>query len=112
MKVCPVCKSRCFDDMDKCYGCLHDFTQEETYKFKPEVTQKIPVINDTFKSEVAEPAYIPEYFELDTFPYIEEESSTCKLNNNFVQVENTKADKFVLKIELPIELINKYINIK
>lgn len=28
MKVCPVCGSRCFDDMDVCYGCLHDFLRE------------------------------------------------------------------------------------
>lgn len=28
MKVCPVCGSRCFDDMDVCYGCLHDFMRE------------------------------------------------------------------------------------
>lgn len=25
MKVCPICKARCFDDMDTCYGCLHRF---------------------------------------------------------------------------------------
>ena len=25
MKTCPVCRSRCFDDMPVCYGCLHDF---------------------------------------------------------------------------------------
>lgn len=30
MKVCPVCGSRCFDDMEVCYGCLHDFTREDT----------------------------------------------------------------------------------
>ena len=27
MKECPICGSRCFDDMDRCYGCLHDFTR-------------------------------------------------------------------------------------
>ena len=30
MKECPICGSRCFDDMDRCYGCLHDFTRDET----------------------------------------------------------------------------------
>lgn len=109
MKVCPVCKSRCFDDMDKCYGCLHDFKQEENYQIKSDVTQKIPVVNDTFKSSIEEPVYIPEYFELDTFPYIEEEFSAYNLKNNSFQVESTKADKFVLKIELPVEVIEKYI---
>ena len=29
MKECPICGSRCFDDMDRCYGCLHDFTRDE-----------------------------------------------------------------------------------
>lgn len=25
MKICPTCNARCFDDMELCYGCLHDF---------------------------------------------------------------------------------------
>lgn len=25
MKTCPICKARCFDDMEICYGCLHRF---------------------------------------------------------------------------------------
>lgn len=25
MKVCPVCKSTLFDDMDVCYGCMYRF---------------------------------------------------------------------------------------
>lgn len=29
MKECPICGSRCFDDMDRCYGCLHDFIRDE-----------------------------------------------------------------------------------
>ena len=28
MKTCPICKSRCFDDMAVCYGCLHRFDEE------------------------------------------------------------------------------------
>ena len=28
MKTCPVCKSNCFDDMDVCFGCLHDFRRD------------------------------------------------------------------------------------
>ena len=27
MKTCPVCKARCFDDMDICYGCMHRFEE-------------------------------------------------------------------------------------
>lgn len=44
MKTCPVCKARCFDDMEICYGCLHRFRnaaaegspQQETEVKKPE----------------------------------------------------------------------------
>lgn len=25
MKTCPVCKARCFDDMEICYGCMYRF---------------------------------------------------------------------------------------
>ena len=25
MKICPICKARCFDDMEICYGCMHQF---------------------------------------------------------------------------------------
>ena len=28
MKTCPVCKARCFDDMDTCFGCLQDFRRK------------------------------------------------------------------------------------
>lgn len=30
MKECPVCAASTFDDMDKCYSCLHVFSAEET----------------------------------------------------------------------------------
>lgn len=29
MKTCPVCKARCFDDMEICYGCMHRFEEGE-----------------------------------------------------------------------------------
>lgn len=29
MKTCPVCKARCFDDMEICYGCLYRFKGNE-----------------------------------------------------------------------------------
>lgn len=29
MKVCPVCNSKCFDDMEVCFGCLHRFTEDD-----------------------------------------------------------------------------------
>lgn len=49
-KVCPQCGSRCFADMDTCYGCLHHFddevaSQEALTKKKSKKkskTQKLP----------------------------------------------------------------------
>ena len=29
MKTCPICKARCFDDMEVCYGCMHRFAEDE-----------------------------------------------------------------------------------
>lgn len=31
MKTCPICNARCFDDMELCYGCLHDFTKQSDF---------------------------------------------------------------------------------
>ena len=28
MKTCPVCQATLFDDMDVCYGCMHEFTSK------------------------------------------------------------------------------------
>lgn len=46
MKTCPVCKARCFDDMEICYGCLHRFGKDDvgTAGGTPqrEVTQQKP----------------------------------------------------------------------
>ncbi|MBQ9022216.1 MAG: hypothetical protein IJ113_09470 [Eggerthellaceae bacterium] len=28
MKVCPVCQTKSFDDMETCYGCMHHFNNE------------------------------------------------------------------------------------
>lgn len=30
MKICPICKARCFDDMDICYGCMYHFESLES----------------------------------------------------------------------------------
>lgn len=44
MKVCPVCKARCFDDMEVCYGCLHRFAKkpgaEAAHEARQEVVRK------------------------------------------------------------------------
>ena len=77
MKVCPICKSRCFDDMDTCYGCLHNFAKEYdddvfSYPETPNTTE-IPQLTQ-FSESPKIPGFdqIPDYFELDTFPQIED----------------------------------------
>lgn len=30
LKTCPQCGAQMFDDMDTCYGCLYDFSREES----------------------------------------------------------------------------------
>ena len=29
MKICPICHARAFDDAVTCYGCLHEFNDED-----------------------------------------------------------------------------------
>lgn len=29
MKICPICKARCFDDMEICFGCMHQFAPKK-----------------------------------------------------------------------------------
>ena len=29
MKQCPICQSKAFDDATTCYGCLHEFTDDD-----------------------------------------------------------------------------------
>lgn len=72
MKVCPVCKSRCFDDMDVCYGCLHDFKKESQVKHNYTDIQATEVIKPV---DISKTRYIPDYFELETSPYIEDKFS-------------------------------------
>lgn len=33
MRTCPVCKARCFDDMEVCYGCMHRFSEQDPDDF-------------------------------------------------------------------------------
>lgn len=40
MKVCPVCKAACFDDMEVCYGCLHRFSPEREEDLWAELEQE------------------------------------------------------------------------
>lgn len=74
MKVCPICKSRCFDDMDTCYGCLHNFSKEyddDVFAY-PDSSDISILPNIPESTNTPEAKQIPEYFELDSFPQIED----------------------------------------
>lgn len=40
MKTCPICKARCFDDMEICYGCMHHFAEEPAMPVADDAQQR------------------------------------------------------------------------
>ena len=97
MKICPVCKSRCFDDMDTCYGCMH--------KFNDEKNKKVDWSKDL----------IPEYFELDSCPIVEDVESfyerkiqkpSIKKSEPSHAKDTTEVEEnIVLRIEIPTRIL-------
>lgn len=99
MKVCPVCKSRCFDDMDTCYGCMHNFN---------EVDDLIDdEISSVWKEDVMD-SMIPEFFELDTFPVVEDEEC-FRIKGAHEKPVSKNNEKIVIKLEVPKSVLEKYI---
>lgn len=94
MKVCPTCKSRCFDDMDTCYGCMHQFTDDD---IKNENLNEKKMNDD-----------IPEYFEIDSFPFIEDDYY-FRTRGAHEKNEKISNDKIVIKLEVPKSVLEKYI---
>ena len=37
MKQCPICQSLAFDDAATCYGCLHEFSDDDAVFVNPEL---------------------------------------------------------------------------
>ena len=95
MKVCPTCKSRCFDDMNTCYGCMHHFSEQDKYK---ESKRKELLMEDN----------IPEYFELDTFPFIEDDDY-FRARGAHEKVQNPINENVVIKLEIPKSVLEKYL---
>lgn len=95
MKVCPVCNSRCFDDMDTCYGCLHKFTEQDNKK-------------DMEHKSNTDKIRIPEYFETEPFLNIQENDSTVKMAAHAKELKE-KEEKITLKLELPKSILEKYV---
>lgn len=58
MKTCPVCKARCFDDMEVCYGCMHRFAEGET-AFDVPVEDATPVAEMPLRPAVVHAAPPP-----------------------------------------------------
>lgn len=57
MKTCPVCKANCFDDMDVCFGCLHDFSHQG---FMTPQHARSPVLESSVEDDLEpEEAVIP-----------------------------------------------------
>lgn len=88
MKVCPVCKSRCFEDMDICYGCLYKFKQNDNAN----------------KEELVD--HIPEYFELEPFLCVEEESAAYNFESPEINITNND-NMLDINLRVPKSLLNK-----
>lgn len=95
MKICPVCNSRCFDDMDTCYGCLHRFTEDDTK-------------NETQYNNSSDEVLIPEYFETETFVDIQEDTNVVT-HGAHAKEPCIKDEKIKVKIEIPKSVLKKYI---
>lgn len=116
MKVCPICKSRCFDDMDTCYGCLHNFSKEyddDVFAYPDSsdisILPNIPEpTNIPEAKQIPEPTNIPEYFELDSFPQIEEvpDFKDELLDDSFLYNEESLCD-----IQIPVDESNETIKL-
>ncbi len=65
MKVCPVCGAECFDDMDRCYECLHSFSEDANIEKTPieqmeEAAKNSKVLNDANMINVDDFSQVPE----------------------------------------------------
>lgn len=110
MKVCPICKSRCFDDMDTCYGCLHNFSKEyddDVFAY-PDSSDITSLPNIPEPTQITEPKQIPEYFELDAFPQIEEVPDYKEelFDDSFFYNEESLCD-----IQIPVDESNETIKL-
>lgn len=99
MKVCPTCKSRCFDDMNTCYGCMHKFDNDKSK------TKKLDM--SVWKEEPMDDK-IPEFFELESFPVVEDEDY-FRVKGAHEKTNNSKEGKIKISFEIPKSVFEKYI---
>lgn len=46
MKTCPICKARCFDDMEVCFGCMHRFEPDQGSSSHEAEPSRIPPLEE------------------------------------------------------------------
>lgn len=46
MKICPTCKSKLFDDMDTCFGCMYRFGTDPEREREAEALSWPPSLED------------------------------------------------------------------
>ncbi len=56
MKICPTCKSKLFDDMDTCFGCMHRFGTDPEREREAEALSWPPSLEDVNEGAVFEEA--------------------------------------------------------
>ena len=56
MKICPTCKSKLFDDMDTCFGCMYRFGTDPEREREAEALSWPPSLEDVNEGAVFEEA--------------------------------------------------------
>jgi len=56
MKICPACKSKLFDDMDTCFGCMYRFGTDPEREREAEALSWPPSLEDVNEGAVFEEA--------------------------------------------------------
>lgn len=100
MKECPVCGARCFDDMEVCYGCLHDFSRED-------VSPIGQVVSSSCDQEIEEAvmpsgdrrSVVPRFAELPVQP----SAGACRSGGSIARAQQTRAPQKQTHIVVPLE---------
>lgn len=78
MKVCPVCKSNVFDDMQTCFNCLHKFDDKKDLFGDTSGFDKMTTIE---KTQVLEPVKaLTKSQSQSEQPFV-----VCQADNNFLE---------------------------
>ena len=78
MKICPVCNSNVFDDMDTCFNCLHKFDDVEIPRGE---SAPLDNFSDPSQTQVMQP--LPAHMQTQTT--IEQPFAICPSDSNFLE---------------------------